>query len=91
MIEVATPFFHRSYWTRIYANVLLSGHSGINPEHLNYFKIHRQSVRPSNLTQTFPRRFFHQPLCKMILGKRVSLADMEVVDADFHRMLTWTL
>jgi len=35
--------------------------------------------------------FFIGAFYKMILRKRVALADMEGVDADFHRTLTWTL
>lgn len=35
--------------------------------------------------------FFIGAFYKMILKKRVSLQDMEGVDADFHRNLTWML
>lgn len=35
--------------------------------------------------------FFIGAFYKMILRKKVSLQDMEGVDADFHRNLTWTL
>ena len=60
------------------------------PGALELLQSHRQSGMPSNLPQTFPRRFFHLSLQKIIVRKRVSLADMEGVDADFHRTLTWT-
>lgn len=35
--------------------------------------------------------FFIGAFYKMILKKKVVLADMEGVDADFHRNLTWML
>jgi E3 ubiquitin-protein ligase NEDD4 len=35
--------------------------------------------------------FFVSPMYKMILGKPVGIKDMESVDADFHRSLTWML
>jgi len=39
----------------------------------------------------FYAAFFIGPMYKMILGKPVDLKDMESVDADFHRSLTWML
>ncbi|KAI8866511.1 HECT-domain-containing protein [Ramicandelaber brevisporus] len=65
--------------------------SGINPEHLNYFKFigrvmglaifHRRFMDASCVTSFY----------KMILDKKISLADMETIDADIHRNLEWLL
>lgn len=69
----------------------INPHSGINPEHLNYFKFIGRVVGLAIFHRRFLDAFFIGAFYKMILKKRVSLADMEGVDADFHRNLTWTL
>ncbi|KAI9511322.1 HECT-domain-containing protein [Russula earlei] len=62
--------------------------SGVNPEHLNYFKF---IGRVLGLC-TFHRHFVEVPLSvscyKVILGKNVTIADLEDVDAELHRKLT---
>jgi E3 ubiquitin-protein ligase NEDD4 len=69
----------------------INPHSGINPEHLNYFKFIGRVVGLAIFHRRFLDAFFIGAFYKMILKKRVSLADMEGVDADFHRNLSWTL
>ncbi|KAF2840823.1 E3 ubiquitin-protein ligase pub1 [Patellaria atrata CBS 101060] len=90
--EMFNPFYclfeysaHDNYTLQI------NPHSGINPEHLNYFKFIGRVVGLAIFHRRFLDAFFIGAFYKMILRKKVSLADMEGVDADFHRNLVWTL
>ncbi|KAL2162419.1 hypothetical protein VTH06DRAFT_7332 [Thermothelomyces fergusii] len=90
--EMFNPFYclfeysaHDNYTLQI------NPHSGINPEHLNYFKFIGRVVGLAIFHRRFLDAFFIGALYKMILGKNVVLADMEGVDADFHRSLQWML
>ncbi|KAI1758954.1 HECT-domain-containing protein [Hypoxylon sp. FL1150] len=90
--EMFNPFYclfeysaHDNYTLQI------NPHSGINPEHLNYFKFIGRVVGLAIFHRRFLDAFFIGALYKMILGKTVVLADMEGVDADFHRSLQWML
>jgi E3 ubiquitin-protein ligase NEDD4 len=58
---------------------------------LNYFKFIGRVVGLAIFHRRFLDAFFIGAFYKMILKKRVTLQDMEGVDADFHRNLTWTL
>jgi E3 ubiquitin-protein ligase NEDD4 len=90
--EMFNPFYclfeysaHDNYTLQI------NPHSGINPEHLNYFKFIGRVVGLAIFHRRFLDAFFIGAFYKMILKKKVMLADMEGVDTDFHRNLTWTL
>ncbi|KAK4100025.1 HECT-domain-containing protein [Parathielavia hyrcaniae] len=90
--EMFNPFYclfeysaHDNYTLQI------NPHSGINPEHLNYFKFIGRVVGLAIFHRRFLDAFFIGALYKMVLGKSVVLADMEGVDADFHRSLQWML
>lgn len=90
--EMFNPFYclfeysaHDNYTLQI------NPHSGINPEHLNYFKFIGRVVGLAIFHRRFLDAFFIGAFYKMILRKKVSLADMEGVDAEFHKNLTWTL
>ncbi|TAQ90164.1 hypothetical protein B7494_g1478 [Chlorociboria aeruginascens] len=90
--EMFNPFYclfeysaHDNYTLQI------NPHSGINPEHLNYFKFIGRVVGLAIFHRRFLDAFFIGALYKMMLNKAVSLQDMEGVDADFHRSLQWML
>ncbi|KIN06583.1 hypothetical protein OIDMADRAFT_190940 [Oidiodendron maius Zn] len=90
--EMFNPFYclfeysaHDNYTLQI------NPHSGINPEHLNYFKFIGRVVGLAIFHRRFLDAFFIGALYKMMLNKPVSLSDMEGVDADFHRSLQWML
>lgn len=90
--EMFNPFYclfeysaHDNYTLQI------NPHSGINPEHLNYFKFIGRVVGLAIFHRRFLDAFFIGALYKMMLNKSVVLADMEGVDADFHRSLQWIL
>lgn len=65
--------------------------SGINPDHLSYFKFIGRAVGLAIFHRRFLDAYFVPSLYKMILGKHVSMADLEAVDADLHRSLQWML
>ncbi|EGE79535.2 E3 ubiquitin-protein ligase hulA [Blastomyces dermatitidis ATCC 18188] len=90
--EMFNPFYclfeysaHDNYTLQI------NPHSGINPEHLNYFKFIGRVVGLAIFHRRFLDSFFIGAFYKMMLRKKVTLQDMEGVDEDFHRNLTWTL
>uniref|UniRef100_A0A1D1YQV7 E3 ubiquitin-protein ligase n=1 Tax=Anthurium amnicola TaxID=1678845 RepID=A0A1D1YQV7_9ARAE len=90
--EMFNPFYclfeysaHDNYTLQI------NPHSGINPEHLNYFKFIGRVVGLAIFHRRFLDAFFITSFYKMILKKKVGLHDMESVDADFYRSLTWAL
>ena len=65
--------------------------SGVNPEHLNYFKFIGRCVGLGIFHRRFLDAYFVVSLYKMILHRRVTLSDLESVDADLHRGMTWML
>ena len=69
----------------------INPHSGINPEHLNYFKFIGRVVGLAIFHRRFLDSFFIGAFYKMMLRKKVSIQDMEGVDEEYHKNLTWTL
>jgi E3 ubiquitin-protein ligase NEDD4 len=69
----------------------INPHSGINPEHLNYFKFIGRIVGLAVFHQRFLEAFFIGSLYKMLLKKKITVPDMESLDADYHRSLKWML
>ncbi|KAJ3194084.1 hypothetical protein HK101_003549 [Irineochytrium annulatum] len=90
--EMFNPFYclfeysaHDTYTLQI------SPHSGINPEHLNYFKFIGRVVGLGIFHQRFLDAFFISAFYKTILKRKISLRDMESVDAQQYRSLQWIL
>lgn len=90
--DMFNPFYclfeyssHDNYTLQINPN------SGINPEHLNYFKFIGRVVGLGVFHRRFLDAFFVGALYKMMLHKKVVLLDMEGVDAEFFRSLKWIL
>lgn len=88
--DMFNPFYclfeyssHDNYTLQINPN------SGINPEHLNYFKFIGRVVGLGVFHRRFLDAFFVGALYKMMLRKKVCLQDMEGVDAEFFRSLQW--
>ncbi|EEB09397.1 HECT-type ubiquitin-protein ligase E3 Pub1 [Schizosaccharomyces japonicus yFS275] len=69
----------------------INPHSSINPEHLNYFKFIGRVIGLAIFHRRFLDAFFVVSLYKMLLRKKVTLADMESIDAEFYRSLKWIL
>jgi E3 ubiquitin-protein ligase NEDD4 len=90
--EMFNPFYCLFEYSAIDNYTLqINPHSSINPEHLGYFKFIGRVVGLAIFHRRFLDAFFIGALYKMVLRKKVSLADMEGVDADFYRTLSWTL
>lgn len=90
--EMFNPFYclfeysaHDNYTIQINPN------SGINPEHLNYFKFIGRVVGLGVFHRRFLDAFFVGALYKMMLRKKVMLQDMEGVDAEVYNSLNWML
>lgn len=90
--DMFNPFYclfeyssHDNYTLQINPN------SGINPEHLNYFKFIGRVVGLGVFHRRFLDAFFVGALYKMMLHKKVVLQDMEGVDAEFYRSLQWII
>ncbi|KAG0189331.1 hypothetical protein DFQ28_003532 [Apophysomyces sp. BC1034] len=90
--EMFNPFYclfeysaHDNYTLQI------NSHSGINPEHLNYFKFIGRVLGLAIFHRRFLDAFFIVSFYKKILNKKVTVTDMESVDADFYRSLMWIL
>ncbi|KAJ1654727.1 hypothetical protein IWQ61_005394 [Dispira simplex] len=69
----------------------INPHSDVNPDHLNYFKFIGRALGLAIFHRRFLDAFFVTSFYKLILRKRITLADMESIDADVHRSLTWML
>lgn len=69
----------------------ISPNSSVNPEHLLYFKFIGRIVGLAIFHQRFLDAPFILPFYKMILNKKITMKDMESVDIDFFRSLTWIL
>lgn len=65
--------------------------SGVNPDHLSYFKFIGRIVGLAIFHRRFLDAYFVSGFYKMMLGKAVALADLESVDAEIHRSLGWML
>ncbi|WFD45155.1 HECT-type E3 ubiquitin transferase [Malassezia psittaci] len=90
--EMFNPFYclfeysaHDNYTLQI------NPHSGINPEHLNYFKFIGRVLGLAIFHRRFLDAHFIVSFYKMILKKKILLSDMESVDADYYRSLQWML
>ena len=90
--EMFNPFYclfeysaHDNYTLQI------NPHSGVNPEHLNYFKFIGRVLGLAIFHRRFLDAHFIVSFYKMILKKKITLADLESVDADYYRSLQWML
>lgn len=90
--EMFNPFYclfeysaHDNYTLQINPN------SSVNPEHLNYFKFIGRVLSLAVFHRRFLDAYFITALYKMILKKKIALADMESVDAEMYRSLNWML
>ncbi|BEI87577.1 uncharacterized protein CcaverHIS019_0102950 [Cutaneotrichosporon cavernicola] len=90
--EMFNPFYclfeysaHDNYTLQINPN------SAVNPEHLNYFKFIGRAVGLAIFHRRFLDVYFIASFYKMILKKKITVADLESVDPGLLRGLTWML
>lgn len=65
--------------------------SGINPEHLSFFKFIGMIIGKAIRDQCYLDCHFSREVYKNILGRPVSLKDMESLDLDYYKSLVWIL
>lgn len=65
--------------------------SGVNPEHLNYFKFIGRCLGLAIFHRRFLDAYFIVSFYKMILKKKITLSDLESVDAELFRGMSWML
>lgn len=65
--------------------------SGINPEHLSFFKFTGMIIAKAIRDQCFLDCHFSREVYKSILDRPVSLKDMESLDPDYYKSLVWIL
>nr|CAD7203771.1 unnamed protein product [Timema douglasi] len=65
--------------------------SSINPEHLSYFHFAGRIIGIAVFHGHYIDGGFTTPFYKMLLNKPITLIDIEGVDPELHRSLTWML
>eukprot|EP00039_Didymoeca_costata_P006576 m.91487 g.91487 ORF g.91487 m.91487 type:complete len:1003 (+) comp13305_c0_seq4:196-3204(+) len=65
--------------------------SGVNPEHLNYFKFIGRFIAMAIFHGKFIDNGFTLPFYKQLLGKPLGLKDVESVDPEYYQSLVWIL
>ncbi|XP_075230861.1 SMAD specific E3 ubiquitin protein ligase isoform X2 [Lycorma delicatula] len=65
--------------------------SGVNPEHLSYFHFAGRIIGIAVFHGHYIDGGFTTPFYKMLLNKPITLEDIEGVDPELHRSLTWIL
>lgn len=65
--------------------------SGINKEHLIYFKFIGRVIGIAIFHKKFLDSFFVSAFYKLLLKRKTSLSDLESIDAEFHRSLVWMM
>jgi E3 ubiquitin-protein ligase NEDD4 len=86
--ELFNPFYslfefsaHNSYTLQI------NPVSGVNPEHLNYFKFVGRFIGLAIFHRQFLDAYFVTSFFKMMLMKKAKTADLESVDPELHQAL----
>jgi E3 ubiquitin-protein ligase HUWE1 len=65
--------------------------SGVNPEHLSFFKFVGRIVGKALYDGRLLDCHFSRPVYRKMLGKNVSLKDMETLDLEYYKSLLWML
>ncbi|CAF0834292.1 unnamed protein product [Didymodactylos carnosus] len=63
--------------------------SSINPDHLSYFRFIGRFVAMALYHGKFIDNGFSMPFYKRMLGKKLTILDLESLDPDFYNSLTW--
>ncbi|TPX39610.1 hypothetical protein SeMB42_g06302 [Synchytrium endobioticum] len=69
----------------------INPNSGINPNHLNYFRFVGRIVGLAIFHQKYIDAFFISAFYKMLLRKRITLQDLQSVDLLLYNNLQWAL
>ncbi|KAK2152110.1 hypothetical protein LSH36_339g01013 [Paralvinella palmiformis] len=90
--EMLNPYYGLFQYSRddIYT-LQINPDSGINPEHLSYFHFVGRVIGVAVFHCHYLDGGFTLPFYKQLLGKSITLDDMESVDPELHRSLVWIL
>ncbi|ESN93979.1 hypothetical protein HELRODRAFT_115219 [Helobdella robusta] len=90
--EMLNPYYGLFQYSRddIYT-LQINPDSGINPEHLSYFHFVGRIIGMAIFHGHYLDGGFTLPFYKQLLGKQISLDDLEAVDPDLYRSLVWIL
>ncbi|XP_064478948.1 E3 ubiquitin-protein ligase SMURF2-like [Ornithodoros turicata] len=90
--EMLNPYYGLFQYTRddIYT-LQINPDSSVNPEHLSYFHFVGRVIGLAVFHGHYIDGGFTLPFYKMLLNKPITLDDIEAVDPDLHRSLTWML
>ncbi|EGD83203.1 ITCH protein [Salpingoeca rosetta] len=69
----------------------INPNSGVNPEHLHYFQFVGRVVGMAIYHEKFIDNGFTLPFYKRILGRELTLKDLETVDPEYYKNLIWIL
>ena len=67
----------------------INPHSSVNPDHLDYFRFSGRVIGMAVFHKKFFDAYFVSSFYKQILDQRVTLEDIESIDAEVYRGLQW--
>ncbi|XP_046842240.1 NEDD4-like E3 ubiquitin-protein ligase WWP2 [Xenia sp. Carnegie-2017] len=70
-------------------NLQINPASGVNPDHLAYFRFIGRIVAMALFHGKFIDRGFTLPFYKRILNKKLVMKDLETIDPEFYNSLVW--
>ncbi|KAG7271158.1 hypothetical protein CRUP_002807 [Coryphaenoides rupestris] len=90
--EMLNPYYGLFQYSRddIYT-LQINPDSAVNPEHLSYFHFVGRIMGMAVFHGHYIDGGFTLPFYKQLLGKPITLEDMEAVDPDLHNSLIWIL
>ncbi|XP_013415244.1 E3 ubiquitin-protein ligase SMURF2-like isoform X1 [Lingula anatina] len=90
--EMLNPYYGLFQYSRedIYT-LQINADSGVNPEHLSYFHFVGRIIGMAIYHGHYLDGGFTLPFYKQLLGKPITLEDLETVDPELHRSLCWML
>uniref|UniRef100_A0A8C6KQN5 HECT-type E3 ubiquitin transferase n=1 Tax=Nothobranchius furzeri TaxID=105023 RepID=A0A8C6KQN5_NOTFU len=90
--EMLNPYYGLFQYSRddIYT-LQINPDSAVNPEHLSYFHFVGRIMGMAVFHGHYIDGGFTLPFYKQLLGKPITLEDMESVDPDLHNSLVWIL
>ncbi|KNC87738.1 hypothetical protein SARC_00172 [Sphaeroforma arctica JP610] len=74
-----------------HTTIAINSESGINPEHLDYFRFIGRVIGLAIFHGRFIDIGFTLPLYKQMLNKPLTMNDLEQSDPEFHKNLQWML
>eukprot|EP01137_Pigoraptor_chileana_P003032 Opistho-2@42656 len=90
--EMLNPYYGLFQYSRTDLYTLqINPDSGINPDHLSYFHFVGRVLGMALFHGFYIDGGFTMPLYKLMVGRKPALADMALIDPEFHRSLTWML